>query len=281
MSGGELLYVAVYAAQQLGVMLGVGSSTVLLCTHLLTLHAGEREEPHEAYARAGRAAMAAGLGLIIISGAAAVALHWSAGALSTLEAPAFLFKWALVIAALALFFIASRWNGSVSMAFAGGNWYALFLVHILAPDLSWEYLLAGYGVWMLSFAAAWAFFVAIMRWGVPRGAVAPATPAPAAPVPVQIKVAPVVIKPTPAPAPQPVRPPAPALQPVMPKTPPSPLILPKLPAMLEHKEPLLPKQIPGMRDPEPAPSGLPGLHIMPQKPEDIGKHERPAVVQHP
>src|SRR3990167_11355785 len=90
---GELLYFTIYVLQQLGIMLGVGAQTVLLCTHLIAVHHGEAEPPHANYAEAARKALRAGFFLIIISGAGAVAIHALTGNTEVLFAPAFLFKW--------------------------------------------------------------------------------------------------------------------------------------------------------------------------------------------
>ena len=64
---GEFFYFLIYVAQQLGVMLGVGAQTVLLCTHLVAVHHGEQESPHASYADAARKALSASFFFIIIS----------------------------------------------------------------------------------------------------------------------------------------------------------------------------------------------------------------------
>ena len=75
---GEFLYFLIYVAQQLGIMLGVGAQTVLLCAHLIAVHHGEQESPHAAYAQAARKALGAGGGMGI--GASFLITNTGAGA---------------------------------------------------------------------------------------------------------------------------------------------------------------------------------------------------------
>lgn len=280
MDSGGLLYFALYVSQQFGVMLGVGAQTVLLCAHLVAVHRGEQETLQNVFAKAARNAQLGGLVIMVLSGFGAVALHAAAGSLATVIAPVFLFKWLLIFAATVLFLVQLRFVGNVALGLAGGTWYALFLVHTLAPNIGWVGLLSLYGAWMVAFFAVWALFVSIMHWGRHH------MPAPAKTV-VQTPPAPVAGQPKPAPAPMPAvlqavkAAPMPPAQPLAPKpaVASAPLNLPKLPTILEHTEPLLPKQIPGTRDLNPALNDLPGVHVMPQKPEDIGRHMRPAVTK--
>ena len=101
---GEFFYFLIYVAQQLGVMLGVGAQTVLLCAHLIAVHHGDKENPHVAYAEAARKALGAGFVLVVVSGLFAVATHLFSGQADIVLSPAFLFKWALIVVLLAAFF---------------------------------------------------------------------------------------------------------------------------------------------------------------------------------
>lgn len=201
-------------------MLGVGAQTVLLCTHLLQLHRGEPELLHASYAEAARKALSVGFFLIIFSGAGAVLLHVGGENAAVLLAPAFLFKWLLILLALAAFWLHNRLSGwsNVVAGFAGGTWYGIFLVHSLAPVTDWFSLGALYIVWLTLFGLCWGIFVLIMR-----KAGAPA----AAPVHTTAKPAPVVVAATPKPAPvvvvapppPPPPPPPPAPKPIPPPAP--------------------------------------------------------------
>ena len=205
---GEFLYFGIYVFQQLGIMLGVGAQTVLLCTHLLNIHRAEPDAPHASYAAAARKSLSVGFFLIIVSGLAAVAVHILGGNTAVLFAPAFLFKWLLIVLALGIFLLQNRlshWSDVVAWL-AGGTWYALFLVHTLAPITSWFNLVALYGAWLAAFGIIWVLFVLIMR-KTAHGA-APAKVA----VPVAIKTAP----PPPPMPPKSVPPPPPAPKPIAP-----------------------------------------------------------------
>jgi hypothetical protein len=162
---GEFLYFFVYVVQQLGVMLGVGAQTVLLCTHLVAVHRAEVESSGASYARAARLALGAGLALMVLSGAAAIVLHVLSGQIAIVLAPAFLFKWALIAGLFcAYFFERHFFSSNIFYAITGATWYALFLVHSLGPVASWATLGTLYGAWLVVFAATWGCFVALMHW---------------------------------------------------------------------------------------------------------------------
>src|SRR3989344_2550805 len=282
---GEFLYFLIYVAQQLGIMLGVGAQTVLLCAHLIAVHHGEQESPHAAYAQAARKALGAGFFLIIASGFSAVVLHILNGQADVILSPAFLFKWALIIMLLAAFFLQSRllqW-ANFYYAFTGTTWYALFLVHSLGPVTSWGSLWVLYILWAILFTLVWWGFVALMR----RDSKNSAPVFKPAPVPV------FVIKKE---APRPIPPPAPRLMPPLPPPPPPPMPnpAPPPPRMIEenHQPLSLPVPAPVVVPAPPPPVRkptimqevinhllVPALRIMPQKPEDISKHNRPPVVK--
>lgn len=225
---GEFLYFFIYVAQQLGVMLGVGAQTVLLCAHLTALHHGEKESPHAHYARAAHMALGVGLVLIIVSGLVAIGVHFAGGQTNILLAPAFLFKWFLIALLLVAFFLYSAFFiNNTYYALTGGTWYALFLVHSLGPVTSWITLWVLYIVWGVFFSCVWFCFAAVMKWRS-RTLAAPAVEAPrpsfvaenpvekSVPKPVQ-KIMPIVVRPiTPPPAaPQPKPEPILATPPVM------------------------------------------------------------------
>ena len=285
---GEFFYFLIYVAQQLGVMLGVGAQTVLLCAHLIAVHHGENENPHVAYAEAARKALGAGFILIVISGLFAIVIHLFSGQADIVFSPAFLFKWALIIVLLAAFFLQSRLREWVNFyyAFTGTTWYALFLVHSLGPVTSWGSLWVLYILWAILFTLVWWGFVALMR----RDSKNSAPVFKPAPVPV------FVIKKE---APRPIPPPAPRLMPPLPPPPPPPMPKPAPPPpppprmIEEHHQPLsLPVPAPVVVPAPPPPVRkptimqevinhllVPALRIMPQKPEDISKHNRPPVVK--
>lgn len=217
--GGELAHLAVYVAQQLGIMLGVGAGTVLLVVYLISLHSKGTLPKHERFVRAVRIAQGVGLVAIVLSGIAAIVLHILDSDTGALVEPAFIFKWVL-IGVVAAGYVAARYlslRRDVLEGFVGGNWYALFLVHMLAPVISWENLLIMYAAWMVLFGALWAACVFAMHRGAPKPAVAAAPPTPTPPS-------------TPAPEPQSSTPPAPvSVPPVepLPVATPKPSVTPK------------------------------------------------------
>ena len=288
---GEFIFFVIYVAQQLGIMLGVGAQTVLLFTHLIAVRHGEQESPHASNAEAARKALYTGFFLIIASGAAAIVVHVFSGSLDILFAPAFLFKWFLIGAVLWAFFRSnglSHWSNTLA-GFAGGTWYALFLVHSLGPITTWTTLIFLYVVWLVFFLAVWAGVVWIMHKNIkspeaviqkpaprpyippppPRVVVAPPSfvPKPAPPPPPPKPVPPPVFVPPPPP-PKPVPPPAPRpIPPPAPKPPPPPAPAPAV----AHKPGVIQEIIDHML--------VPALRIMPQTPADISKHNRPPVVK--
>jgi len=290
MAWSELFSLLIYLFQQLGVMLGVGSMTLLLCTHLLAVHRREAESPSTNYAHVAHGALSLSFFLIILSGLGAVVYHYLGGALGVLLQPAFLFSWVLIAILLAAHVLQGRlaqWSNGV-YGFAGGTWYAFFLVHTLGPVTSWATLLILYALWILFFAAVWTGFLRVMAWKFKAPVLAlaakpavkiipPPAPKPTPPPPVP--------KPVPPPAPKPVPPPPPVpvfVPPPLPPPPPKPAPPPPPPPKPAPPPPVLRPLFgikPGAEPPPYDTGGLPALRIMPQRPEDMARHERPPVVR--
>lgn len=261
---GEFLYFGIYVLQQLGIMLGVGAQTVLLCVHLAALHHAEKENPHASYLHAARFALGIGLVFIVLSGLAAVGIHGFSGQADILFAPAFLFKWLLIILLVGAFFAQSafNWWGNWYYAFTGGTWYALFLVHSLGPVTSWLTLWILYILWLIFFGIVWAAFIGVMGWKlVPIGAPAPA---------------PVVARELPKPIPPPVLPPQAAPKPV---PPPPPIIVPPKPVIPPPPPP--PKPVPPPPPPPAPPAPQPVPKPVPPPPLPKAAPPAPPVVQRP
>jgi len=211
---GELLSLMVSLSQQIAIVAGVGALTITLIGHLLSLHA-HKNETVWGYVRAARSIRALALMVIIISGGAAVLVHFQQGTPGVLVAPAFLFKWLLIALLTAFYFVELKvegvWRDAVE-GFEGANWYALFIVHSVAPAVGWMFLLSIYFGWLATFAVIWAGFVWLMRR---QSTIAP-KPVPVPPKPVAPAPKPAPTTPSnPAPplAPKPVPPPAPAMPP--------------------------------------------------------------------
>ncbi len=133
----EIIGLGFYALQQLGVALGVGGQTAALLSR-----------NHPALMAASRKTAAWGLWGIIVSGVFITAAHVVAGEGTTVAEPAYLFKWLLVLTLLIGGFMT---RGLTHGILVGGSWYALFLLHTVAPVTSFPLLLVIYTGWMLLF----------------------------------------------------------------------------------------------------------------------------------
>lgn len=172
---GDLLSLVVSLTQEIGIVVGVGALTVTLVGHLLSLHA-DKNETVFAYVRAARSIRAVALMVIIVSGGAALLVHFQTHTLGVLAAPAFLFKWLLIALLTTFYFMELKVEGYARDAvegFEGANWYALFIVHAMAPAVGWLLLLSIYFAWLAAFAVVWIGFVWLMRR---HSTIAPAKP---------------------------------------------------------------------------------------------------------
>ena len=264
----EIVRLVLYATQQLGVTLAVGGQTIVLLAYLISMRDRVVDTKEAQFSRAVKAVLFSGRGLVILSGFGITALHYIGGEFAILFAPAYLFKWLLVALVVVFSFdvgkrLAPPWVGE---GIVGGTWYALFLVHILAPVTTWENLLVLYGGWLGAFFLIWIVLV----FGTRERKNSP--PKPTAPLP---PVAPLGAVPNipsikarfststnPILAPKLVVTPPPA--PVMPPPPP----LPPPPA----------EKPPAITDPDAHP-GLPAIRVMPKTPQDIDTQHRASVVK--
>ncbi|HVZ76105.1 MAG TPA: hypothetical protein VG934_02415 [Candidatus Paceibacterota bacterium] len=269
----DVVNLILYCVQQLGVMMGVGGETIILIVYFLSARDGVIEPKEEQFGRAVHKVLGWGLWLMIASGAAITLLHIFSGASDIVLEPAFLFKWLLIggVAAAELGqwgrpFANYWWEGSVA-----SQWYALFLLHILAPIATWGDLIFLYVIWNIGFIAS---FVAVVHMlhlphvGARKHTAAPVEHKPqhkAAPPLAVHKPLPVVKK-APPPALKPIA--APAMKREMPPPPaPKPVVVVELP----KPQPIVAPPQPKVEIPAPVPP-LPSKPIpppIPQKPEQI------------
>lgn len=268
----ELISLILYAAQQWGIVLAVGGQTIVLLAYLIAMRDRVVDDKEAQFARAVRTVLFAGLGLIILSGVGITALHYMAGEIGVLLSPAYLFKW-LLVAVVGLFAfgigkgLLPEWLGE---GLAGGTWYALFFLHILAPVTTWENLLTLYGGWLAAFFLAWTALVFSTRERVASVTMTPAKPPPPPPK-------------APLPTPKPIL-----------KASPNPLVIPNIPSVKFQPSPA---QKPEQKIPAPAevtltppkplaplPGGIPPappVHI-PMQPSSSSKPLAPAIPEaHP
>jgi hypothetical protein len=308
MSPGELVSLGLYIVQQLGVMLGVGASTMLLVAHLVSMRlpaqAGDGVvEPAEArFARVVRRVLEIGLICIVLSGAAITAMHAMAEQGDVISSPAFFFKW-ILIAVVSVGLLLHRpkpFSSVVWEGFVGATWYALFVLHIVAPIAHWTDLLFLYVAWLAGFMLLWVSLVrlfiarpsaaAVSKPAVPVSKPAPPPipkvekPAPPPPVPKpepKVPVPPIELKPalpaviaqalTPPPKPEPVQVTVVPVKPPPPHAAPAP-IKPVMVVAVPSK-PIVPQ-----KSADDSELDLPHIYVMPRTPEDAEKHLRRAVV---
>ncbi|MBY0473012.1 hypothetical protein K2Q00_01865 [Patescibacteria group bacterium] len=179
----SLITLGLYCVQQLGVTLAVGAETILLVAYLQAVRDGVVDEEEKGFARAVRSVKDFGLFFIIISGGALVANQFFTGQLNDFLSITVLFKWSLIGIGLFLGFV--RGSGLITGLIQGlsaGTWYALFAVHILAPEAPWEQLVIFYGIWLVGFCMCWTVLVFSLR-NKKAAYVAPARPVAASAVP--------------------------------------------------------------------------------------------------
>lgn len=161
----EILNLIFYCAQQFGMALGVGAETIVLIAYLISIRDGMVDSEEERFAKAARTVTGIGIFCIIASGVGITITHYLHGEASIILEPAFLFKWSLVcvVCLLRVFNRGSSLGGGLFEGFSGGTWYALFLVHILAPMAGWSILGVIYGAWLVGFVIVWTALVFMMR----------------------------------------------------------------------------------------------------------------------
>lgn len=272
----------VFIVQQLGIVLGTGAEVVLLYCYIRALHHGAVGADHSVLVRGSRHVQAASLGLIIVSGVLAVGSDFYSGSAATIGEPAYIGKWLLIFVVVACFFgqekVPARYAPWLR-GFAGANWLALFLLHSIAPLISWM---------LLGLLYAFLLLVAMLLWHTALLQVRPkpipqATAATAAP--------PAVVAPS-APTVKPVVPPPPP-----PQKPPPPLSPAPLPAVSHVPlKAVAPTPPPAAPAPKPAPVApappvpvsapsydenpdLPAVRVMPKTPGDIAKQFRGSTVE--
>src|SRR3989344_3703796 len=280
---GEMVALVLYSFQQFGVMLGVGAETILLVVYLMSLRDGVVEPKEAQFARAIRKTLYIGLCIIIFSGAGIAGYHALLGQIGIILQPAFLFKWLLVSLVLLAALARPRSSAFSHVLFegvVGGTWYALFLVHILAPVTIWPVLLGLYGIWLLGFDAFWWALAHAMQGGVEAGSVQP-VPKPLfhiASKPAVVEkgkavTALLVPKSVSAAAPAP-RKPAPI---VVPR---KPFVMPAMPVPRKPTPAVVavPHKPAGVQQDQDQSTALPALHVMPRTPQDVANQFRGTVV---
>ena len=150
--------------QQLGVTLAVGAETILLVAYLQSIRDGVVDDEEKGFARAVRSVKDFGLFFIILSGGAIVANQFFTDQLGNFLSITVLFKWSLIGIALFLGFIrGSSLTAGLLQGLSAGTWFALFAVHILAPEAPWMQLVTFYAIWLVGFSVCWTVLVFALK----------------------------------------------------------------------------------------------------------------------
>jgi hypothetical protein len=294
----SIVNLALYCLQQFGVAIAVGAETVLLVAFLQSIQDRMVDEEEKGFARATRKVMDFGLFFIITSGVGIVVVQFFSGQPFGLFSTVFLFKWSLIGIVLFMSFVnrGTSVTAGVLQGLAAGTWYALFVVHILAPQGTWLVLGEFYAAWLVGFMVCWTivvFAVRLTHKTIPVLAKPASVPAPAvvvvpdrkapapAPTPVVAKVAPApVVQPAPPAPPQAAPPPPPAAAPVAPPAPavvmPPPITAPTpapAPANTAPQPPAPPAPPAQPAKSAGAPEFL-GLRVMPRTIEEVERHKQ-------
>lgn len=267
----DLVGLLLFSIQQLGVALGLGGQTTFLAAYIIAHRDGVIDEKELQFERASRRILNVGILCVVVSGALITLIHVLGGDMATVMSPAYLFKCALIgLATVLSIFSLSSMQGHV-LGLAGGTWYALFVVHILATVTTWVVLLSMYAVWMVGFYLAW--------WALTRERATVVAPA-AVPVPTPMAKASAYEMPKRPPQPigpeaTPLRRPQAAPKPLQPKAqppqpPPQPQVKPALPVPPKPASPSTAKPDAPPEPPKLLPvgeQGLPTIMVMPKPPE--------------
>lgn len=261
----EMVDLLLYALQQLGIILGVGSEVILLVLYVFAIADHDIDAKEIAFTTATKRFLMLGLLSIVLSGIGITIRHALFGETNIVFEPAYVLKWILICLAFAMV----RFGGQLALrkgirtGLGGAVWIALLIVHIVAPVTTWGWLIGLSALWLMLFMSVWSGIVYAI--GGRETILPPARPKPPqpqpeptlpveppsipqpTPVPVHVPVKeeegevidkPVVIlepEPEPAPAPEPPEPEIP--MPELLSEPEIPLELEAAPAYLEIVEP--------------------------------------------
>ncbi len=151
----ELINLLLYCAQQLGIALGLGAQTIMLVAYVSAMRDGTIDDTEAQFLRATRSTLWVSLVLIVLSGVAITALHALAGQGATIMTSTYLFKSLLIAAVIVLTALLHVLPETFVEGLLGGTWYALFMVHILAPVTSWMNFLTLWAIWLVGFNLIW------------------------------------------------------------------------------------------------------------------------------
>lgn len=171
-----------WCAQEAGVLVSVGAALLVLIGYIVAMRDGAVSPKEAEYSKNAHRVLAVGLVLMMLSGLAIIALHFSLAQVAIVTSPVFVFKWLLILG-LAAVYIALRkqpYGHHLVEGALGATWLTLFIVHTVAPAVSWGYLLILYALVTAGFMVLWDGIVRITRESRPHAPALKAAPAAAA-----------------------------------------------------------------------------------------------------
>ena len=146
--------VLIFLLQQLGIALGLGAATFSLLFYVLSLQDGVVDASEKHFMHATTTVLVVALFLIVVTGALITGAHFLAGEFEVISTPVFISKWLLVIIIMlgATLSAMRAITPFTSATVSGASWYGLFIIHTLAPNVSWNILGLGYVLWLAIFA---------------------------------------------------------------------------------------------------------------------------------
>ena len=150
-----LIQLILKCIQHFGVSIGLGAQTIMLVAYLITIRDGVVDDYEAQFLRATKRTLLAAFVVIVVSGICITAIEYLGGKAETILQPAYLFKWLLIVVVLLPTAALAVLPETFAIGFVGGTWYALFLVHILAPVTTWFNLLTIWALWLAGFMSVW------------------------------------------------------------------------------------------------------------------------------
>lgn len=143
----------IFLLQQLGIALGLGAGTFSLLVYVSSFSDGVVNTSEKHLIHATSTVQVIALFLVGVTSAIVTGAHFLAGEIGIISAPVFVSEWLLLsIIVLSAILLALRAIRPFSFAIVScASWYALFIIHTLVPNVSWDILGLGYVLWIAIF----------------------------------------------------------------------------------------------------------------------------------
>ncbi len=280
----EMADLVLYCVQQIGMMLAVGAETIVLIAYAVSMRDGKADETEIRFSKAVHRALSIGVLFIVVSGVLITMIHTMLDQAAIVFEPIFLFKWLLIIELMGIYIWqrGKTFSHPLIEGVVGGTWYALFLIHILAPITTWTNLLVLYVLFVGGVVIIWSVIVKATSPHIEKRVEKKVEPKPVKKVEMPPPLPPpkIVAPPPPPPKPVPVVPPPapmPLVAAVLPPPPPpipTPVIPPPPPVVVQKPvappppAPVPPPAKPAADDPHHS-FWLPAIHIMPKDEKEL------------